>query len=62
MRRLAAVSTVFLPITFVSGYFGQNFGYMVRHIDGSFAFALGTLMQLVVAVGVVAFLRARRWI
>jgi magnesium transporter len=62
MRRLAAVSTVFLPITFVSGYFGQNFGYMVRHIDGPIAFALGTLMQLVVAVGVVAFLRMRRWI
>lgn len=62
MRRLAAVSTVFLPITFVSGYFGQNFGYMVRHVDGATAFALGTLLQLVVAVGVVAFLRARRWI
>jgi hypothetical protein len=34
----------------------------VRHIDGPIAFALGTLMQLVVAVGVVAFLRMRRWI
>jgi magnesium transporter len=62
MRRLAAVSTVFLPITFISGYFGQNFGYMVRHVDGALAFALGSLMQLVVAVGVVAFLRSRRWI
>jgi magnesium transporter len=62
MRRLAAVSTVFLPITFVSGYFGQNFGYMVRHIDGPVAFVLGTVMQVVVAVGVVAFLRARHWI
>src|SRR5262249_41897962 len=25
MRRLAAVATVFLPITFLSGFFGQNF-------------------------------------
>jgi magnesium transporter len=62
MRRLAAVATVFLPITFLSGFFGQNFGFMVRHVDGASSFLLGTLLQLAVAAGVVAFLRVRRWI
>jgi magnesium transporter len=62
MRRLAAVATVFLPITFLSGYFGQNFAYMEARVDGALAFALGTLLQLLVAVGVVVFLRLRRWI
>jgi magnesium transporter len=61
-RRLAAVATVFLPITYLSGFFGQNFGFMVRHVDGAASFALGTLLELVVAAGVVAFLRMRRWI
>jgi magnesium transporter len=62
MRRLAAVATVFLPITFLSGFFGQNFAYMTGHVDGAGAFALGTLLQLAVACSVVAFLRIRRWI
>jgi magnesium transporter len=62
MRRLAAVATIFLPITFLSGFFGQNFAYMVKHVDSSTAFALGTLLQLVVALGVVAILHLRRWI
>ena len=62
MRRLAAVATVFLPITFLSGFFGQNFGFMVRHIQGPTSFALGTLLQLAVAVSTVAVLRVRHWI
>ena len=62
MRRLAAVATIFLPITFLSGFFGQNFAYMVQHVDGATAFWLGTLLQLAVAIGVVAFLHVRRWI
>jgi magnesium transporter len=62
MRRLAAVATIFLPITFLSGFFGQNFGFMVRHIDGSPSFLLGTLLQVLVAAGTVLFLRLRRWI
>jgi magnesium transporter len=62
MRRLAAVATVFLPITFLSGFFGQNFGFMVRHVDGAGSFVLGTLLEIVVAAGVVAYLRVRRWI
>jgi magnesium transporter len=62
MRRLAAVATIFLPITFLSGFFGQNFAYMVGHIDSGAAFALGALLQLAVAISVIAYLHVRRWI
>ncbi len=60
VEQLTILATVFLPLTFVTGFFGQNFGWLVRHQDSFAAFAIYGIGALVVPLALLAvWLRLR---
>ena len=62
MKQLAVIATVFLPLSWITGFFGQNFGYQVRNIasPGAF-FGLGIGLELATLVMLLIFFKRRGW-
>jgi Mg2+ and Co2+ transporter CorA len=63
--RLTVIATFFLIWTLVTSFFGQNFGWLVRHIDSLEAFliydGIGLLLPTIVAA-VIFWRRRREWL
>ncbi len=60
IERLTVLATIFLPLTFVTGFFGQNFGWLVGHITTSAEFLIYGIGGLLVPIVALSWWLRRR--
>ena len=62
-KQLTVVATIFLPLSFIVGFFGQNFKWMVTNVDSATAFfALGIGSLVLSVLGLLAWFRRGSYI
>jgi magnesium transporter len=62
-KQLTVIAGIFLPLAFVTGFFGQNFGWMVDHVGGAAAFfGLGIGLQVATVAVLLVLFRRRGWL
>jgi magnesium transporter len=61
MKVLTVISTIFIPLTFITGLYGMNFRYMPE-LQWRWAYPLVWLIILAISVGMLVYFRRRKWL
>jgi magnesium transporter len=64
MKQLTVIATIFLPLGFITGFFGQNFAFLVNHvIRQSWTFwVIGVGSILCTCAGLLVFFHRKGWV
>ncbi len=64
MKQLTVIATVFLPLSFITGFFGMNFGYMVTHlITHQWTFwVIGVGSMVLTCIALLIYFRRKGWV
>jgi magnesium transporter len=62
-RQLTIIATIFLPLSFITGFFGQNFAFLVNGIGGPGTFVvLGIGSQILTLLVLFLYFKRKRWL
>jgi magnesium transporter len=62
-KQLTVIATIFLPLSYITGFFGQNFGWMIGHIDKAEHFwFLGVGTEVFALIVLFAYFAYKRWV
>ncbi len=63
MKQLAIIATIFLPLSWLTGFFGQNFAFLVDHITatGTF-FIVGIGTEIIAVILLFNLFKRRGWL
>jgi magnesium transporter len=63
MKQLAIIATIFLPITFITGIFGQNFGFMPQVAwDKGYNFWIILAFMALVTIAQIWYFKRNQWL
>jgi len=63
MKQLTIIATIFLPLSYLTGFFGQNFSFLIGHVTGRTPFLLfGIGLEVATVLVLLYFFRRRGWI
>ena len=61
MTLLTVVTTIFMPLTLIAGWYGMNFRYM-QELEWRFGYPVVIAVSIAVAVGCLLFFKKKKWL
>lgn len=61
MTILTVVTTIFMPLTLIVGWYGMNFQYMPE-LEWRWGYPVIIAVSLIIAIGCVLFFKKKKWL